>query len=87
MIEMLACLNTPLVRVDENVQKLLEKTSQSERLELLEKVSPVKFGAHHDNVRYARTTGTCEWLLQDASFSRWKEARGSGIFWLQGSRK
>ncbi|CAG7925132.1 unnamed protein product [Penicillium olsonii] len=85
MIGMLDCLNAPLVRVDENVQKLLDKTDEDERMALLQKISPLHFGKHHDNVRETRTPGTGEWLLQDGSFRQWEESTSSGIFWLQGS--
>ncbi|CAG7956910.1 unnamed protein product [Penicillium salamii] len=85
MIGMLDCLNAPLVRVDENVQKLLDKTDEEERMKLLQKISPLQFGKPHDNVRETRTPGTGEWLLQDGDFRRWEESTSSGIFWLQGS--
>ncbi|KAJ5329610.1 Pfs NACHT and ankyrin domain protein [Penicillium brevicompactum] len=85
MIGMLDCLNAPLVRVDENVQKLLDKTDENDRQDLLEKISTVKFGKHHDNVRETRTPGTGEWLLQNEAFHHWEETSSSGIFWLQGS--
>lgn len=86
MIGMLDCLNAPLVRVDENVQKLLDKTDEEDRQDLLEKISTVKFGKHHDNVKETRTPGTGEWLLQNEAFQHWEETSSSGIFWLQGSR-
>ncbi|KAL3477404.1 ankyrin repeat-containing domain protein [Aspergillus californicus] len=85
MIGMLDCLNAPLVRVDENVQKLLDWTDEEDRKELLKQISAVQFGKHHDNVKETRTPGTGEWLLQDKDFQRWEETKSSGIFWLQGS--
>lgn len=87
MIEMLNCLNAPLVRVDENVQKLLDQTDEVERIRLLKQISPIQFGTHHDNVRDTRISGTGEWLLQSREFRAWEETDSSGIFWLQGSRK
>lgn len=87
MIGMLDCLNAPLVRVDGNVLKLLDYTEEEDRLKLLQKISPVLFGKHHDNVKETRTPGTGKWLLQNQEFQRWEETNSSGIFWLQGSRK
>lgn len=87
MIGMLDLLNAPLIRVDENVQKLLEHTEEEHRMKLLQKISPVQFGKHHDNVKETRTPGTGEWLLNSQELQRWEEENSSGMFWLQGSRK
>lgn len=87
MIGMLNALNAPLTRVDENVQHLLEQVDEGERIGLLEWISPIPFGKHHDNVKDKRTSGTGEWLLQNQEFRTWEETNKSGIFWLQGSRK
>lgn len=86
MVGMLDCLNAPLVRVDENVQMLLDKTTEQELNDLLKQISTVQFGKHHDNVKTSRTPGTGEWLLENEAFRRWEETDSSGIFWLQGSR-
>lgn len=87
MIGMLDCLNAPLVRVDENVQKLLDRTNKRDRMDLLKSVSTVQFGQQHDDVKQRRTPGTGEWLLQDQAFNGWEESNQTGIFWLQGSRE
>ncbi|RYP17500.1 hypothetical protein DL765_004464 [Monosporascus sp. GIB2] len=56
-----------------------------ERLKILEWISPIPYGKHHNTVKEARTSGTCEWLLQHERFREWEDATSSVILWLQGS--
>ncbi|OAA62771.1 Ankyrin repeat-containing domain protein [Niveomyces insectorum RCEF 264] len=55
------------------------------RLEILDWISSIQYGKHHDTVRDARTPNTCEWLLQDHRFRQWEDAASSTLLWLQGS--
>ncbi|KAJ5357020.1 hypothetical protein N7517_011629 [Penicillium concentricum] len=84
MIEMLNAFNTPMKRVDENIQHLLQKMDEEKRIEMLEWISSIPFGKNHNNVKEKRTPGTGEWLLQHEDFANWEES-DSSIFWLQGS--
>lgn len=63
MIKMLQAFNDPLNRMDEGISHLLEHMNQSDRIEMLEWISPVPFGKHHDNVkrkgRQALVSGCC----------------------------
>ncbi|RYP57916.1 hypothetical protein DL770_010551 [Monosporascus sp. CRB-9-2] len=56
-----------------------------ERLKILEWISPIPYGKHHNTVKEARTSGTCEWLLQHERFREWEDTTSSVILWLQGS--
>ncbi|RYP07284.1 hypothetical protein DL764_002599 [Monosporascus ibericus] len=56
-----------------------------ERLKILEWISPIPYGKHHSTVKKARTSGTCEWLLQHERFREWEDTTSSVILWLQGS--
>lgn len=85
MIKMLQAFNDPLNRMDEGISHLLEHMNQSDRIEMLEWISPVPFGKHHDNVKEKRTPGTGEWLLQHHDFRDWEEKKSPVLFWLQGS--
>ncbi|GFF21989.1 isoform 2 of ankyrin repeat domain-containing protein 50 [Aspergillus udagawae] len=82
---MLDALQAPMARVDEGVHHLLKHMSESERIELLEWISPIPFGKHHDNVKEKRTPGTGEWLLQHKDFCSWDSTKSSALFWLQGN--
>ncbi|KAH8586045.1 hypothetical protein B0O99DRAFT_586459 [Bisporella sp. PMI_857] len=62
-----------------------ERVNDEERFKILEWISPIQYGKHHDTVKEARTSNTCEWLLQDERFRNWEDASSSVILWLQGS--
>jgi ankyrin repeat protein len=83
--KMLGALEAPMARVDEGVSKLLKQTNKSDRIALLEWISPILFGKHHDTVKDARTPSTGEWLLNHKDFRDWEDKRSSALFWLQGN--
>ncbi|KAH7160654.1 hypothetical protein EDB81DRAFT_782712 [Dactylonectria macrodidyma] len=71
--------------IQDQVQLVLEQISAEEQLRILEWVSPIPHGKHHMIVREARTSGTCEWLLDHEKFTEWEDSPSSMIMWLQGS--
>jgi hypothetical protein len=85
--EQLRRLDAPLARVDERVEELLKVVDKKEREGILDWISSVQFGLHHDDVKEKRTEGTCEWLLHKERFREWEETRSSAVLWLQGSGK
>ncbi|KAF9884807.1 hypothetical protein FE257_001223 [Aspergillus nanangensis] len=85
MIGMLEALNAPLTRIDEGIGHLLQNVDETERIKMLEWISPIPFGKHHNNVKDKRTAGTGAWLLQHEGFQNWEKKRSSMLFWLQGS--
>ncbi|KAJ5199268.1 hypothetical protein N7491_000175 [Penicillium cf. griseofulvum] len=68
MIDMLKTSNDPIIRLDEGIAHLLAHMSESDRIEMLEWISTVPFGKHHDGVSEDRTSGTGDWLLQHQDF-------------------
>ncbi|EPE06550.1 nacht and ankyrin domain protein [Ophiostoma piceae UAMH 11346] len=46
----------------------LEAIKDSERLDILNWISPISFGAYHDRVADARSSGTCNWILKKNEF-------------------
>lgn len=87
LVKMLHGLNAPLTRVDKGVCALLEHVDENERLEILEWISAIPYGKHHNAVKESRTFHTCEWLLQHERFREWEDTSSSAVLWLQGSRK
>jgi len=63
-----------------------ERVDDAECRKILEWVSPVPYGKHHDLVKDIRTSGTCEWLLDHGKFGEWESATSSVVLWLQGFR-
>jgi hypothetical protein len=87
LTDLLRKLQTPLNRVDEKVCSLLERVDKIELLEILNWISSTPYGKHHNTVKEARTSATCEWLLRHKRFIEWWETNSSAVMWLQGSRK
>jgi ankyrin repeat domain-containing protein 50 len=85
--KLLEDLQKPILRTDERVSTFLEKVDQRERLEILEWVSDVQYGMHHETVKEQRTQSTCEWLLRHKRYLEWQDTSSSIILWLHGTRR
>ncbi|KAI3323881.1 hypothetical protein HD806DRAFT_544007 [Xylariaceae sp. AK1471] len=84
-IEGLLELNTIFHEIIQNqIGLVLDRINREEQIRLLEWISPIPYKSHHDRLKEARTSNTCEWLLKHKRFREW-EAAGSSILWLQGS--
>lgn len=83
----LANMNSSYLRTDENVEKLFESVSSQDCLTILDWVSRVLFGTHHDTIIGKRTGGTCQWLLEHETYRQWKTTSSSNILWLHGTGK
>jgi hypothetical protein len=87
LLDLLHGLNAPLTRIDKTVYTLLERVNSKEQLEILDWISTIPYGKHHNTVKEDRTSDTCQWLLQHERFREWEGASSSAILWLRGSRK
>lgn len=80
-------LNAPIVRIDENVSKMLEQIEEGEEQTILDWISSVPYSGHHDTVVESRMDDTCGWLLRHRKFREWENSRGCSLMWLQGTSK
>ncbi|KAI0817325.1 hypothetical protein GGR55DRAFT_12746 [Xylaria sp. FL0064] len=85
VIELLELSKNSYRTIRDQIKIVLDQIDERERIEMLEWISPVQYGKHHKRVEEARTSGTCEWLLQHKRFREWDDADSSVILWLQGS--
>lgn len=85
VIGILETFNDPIFRIDKGVNKVLEKLNEPERIKILEWISSIRLGKHHDTIRGQRTPNTGDWLLQHDDFRSWETKKISALFWLQGS--
>ncbi|KAI0439402.1 hypothetical protein F4803DRAFT_47018 [Xylaria telfairii] len=69
----------------DQIDLILNRIDNKERIEMLEWISPIQYGRHHDRVKEDRTVDTCKWLLEHYKFREWEESSLSTILWLQGS--
>ena len=83
--ELLKSLQLPLKRIDETVTNVLARLEEDERKAVMDYLSTVPVGNHHNEKCNSRTEGTCEWLLDHSRFQEWEDSSSSSIFWLQGN--
>ncbi|KAI1742078.1 hypothetical protein F4680DRAFT_412804 [Xylaria scruposa] len=69
----------------DQIDLLMDRIDSREQVELLEWISRIPHGQHHNRVKEARTKDTCQWLLQHDKFREWEDTSSSTILWLQGS--
>ncbi|KAI0869329.1 hypothetical protein GGS24DRAFT_512177 [Hypoxylon argillaceum] len=74
----------PVLRVDKNIEKVLQQLDRNELTQILQWISPVKYRIHHAEVAERRTRDTCNWLLQCPKVYQWSSAVSSITLWLQG---
>ncbi|KAM0712300.1 hypothetical protein Q7P37_011395 [Cladosporium fusiforme] len=83
--KMLGKLNEPITRIDAGVRHLLRDVEAKDHLNMLEWISDIPYGRHHNRVKRNRTPGSGKWLLEDPRFREWDQDSTSSIFWLQGT--
>ncbi|RSL67895.1 hypothetical protein CEP53_002815 [Fusarium sp. AF-6] len=83
-LQCLLKLEEPVLRIDENVQKVLEKMEMNELIHILDWISPLEYNQPHQRVKEARTKGTCNWIVEQPKFYEWQSESSSITFWLQG---
>ncbi|KAF6824059.1 hypothetical protein CPLU01_11055 [Colletotrichum plurivorum] len=84
LTQVLKRFEAPLARFDRKVTDLMEYATNEEQRELLEWISPVYFGSHHEEVHDLRTPDTCNWLLRDTQFKEWHSSSSSSCLLLYG---
>ena len=85
--QILVDLQTPILRIDSRVTALCEKLEKSERLNILEWISSIRYEENHFFACEGRTNGTGEWLLNHARYREWRASSASMILWLHGDRE
>ncbi|KAJ4227912.1 hypothetical protein NW759_004002 [Fusarium solani] len=83
-LQSLLKLEEPVLRIDENVQKVLEKMEVEELIRVLNWISPLEYNQPHERIKEARTKGTCNWIVEQSKFYEWQSETSSITFWLQG---
>ena len=72
---------------EEDLKRRREEDLQSKMSAVMNKLANLsEQDATHTVWRDRITGGTCEWILEDEAFKRWKDA-SQGCLWLYGRRK
>lgn len=77
-------------KVGQYIFRVLEKTEEKERREILNWVYPMAATKMHGKYRDRRTkrlNGTCDWVIHDQKFFQWHISEASAILALSGSSK
>ncbi|KAF8539037.1 hypothetical protein BDD12DRAFT_839772 [Trichophaea hybrida] len=54
-------------------------------IKILDSLSQVHYKSYHIAIQQQRVSGTCEWLLRNEQFQKWKNQNSSSLLWLCGS--
>ncbi|KAI8724319.1 NACHT domain-containing protein [Fusarium sp. LHS14.1] len=81
---MLKDFEAPIKRWDEALHAIADQLHATRRTEILSWISKEPYRQHHMQTRSEVLEGTGKWLLQDATFLRWKNESASSILWLHG---
>ncbi|CAG8890998.1 unnamed protein product [Penicillium egyptiacum] len=74
-----------LNRITRHMEHVFQWVNDQERRDLLEWVSDIQYGRHHDEIEERREPDTGDWLVQDERFREWMDSPSSSTLWLQGS--
>jgi hypothetical protein len=85
VLEWLALLDQPIMRIDKTVADLLQVAAEKERYEMLDWMSTQLFGAHYDNIAHQRMHHTSEWVIGHGIFKTWEASSSSSVLWLHGT--
>ncbi|KAL7906474.1 hypothetical protein GGI35DRAFT_487633 [Trichoderma velutinum] len=65
-------LSTPLTRIDERVNNLLEEVEKDQLEKLMDFISSEKFGKGHVTIKESRIEGTGDWLIKHEGLRDWQ---------------
>ena len=85
--QLLTKLDAPLFRIEEQTSRVLTEVTAHEHREILNWISTILFGNHHQEISRKRTKDTGEWLLQHARFKEWHSTSSSAVTLIYGIRK
>ncbi|KAI0547823.1 hypothetical protein F4679DRAFT_552833 [Xylaria curta] len=71
--------------IQSQIASVLDRIEYDNQMTMLDWISSVPYGKHHNRVKDDRTPATCEWLLSHEKFYEWENSSSSMILWLQGS--
>ncbi|OQE91830.1 hypothetical protein PENNAL_c0008G02558 [Penicillium nalgiovense] len=71
--------------ITRHMEHVFQWVNDQERRDLLDWVSDIQSGRHHDEIEERREPGTGGWLVQDERFHEWMDSPSSSTLWLQGS--
>ena len=84
MHALLTSLNEPIKRIADHTNITAQVLPGSQRLQLLQWLSPVPFSSHHKRHSESTIPGSGQWLLHHDLYLHWRATSSSSIFLLHG---
>lgn len=84
--KLLEDFKNPLECIQSGVSYVYTHIEKSERLAILQWISPIAYETDHDTACKSRTNDSGRWLLQDDRFRAWWQSESASIMWLHGLR-
>ena len=81
---LLTSLNEPIKRIADQTTIAAQILPGSQRLQILQWLSPVPFSSHHKRHSESTIPGSGQWLLDHDLYLHWRKASSSSIFLLHG---
>ena len=77
-------IQRPINRIEQHFQDIQDNLDVTERLDILQWLSPVPYKKHHEQTRKDILSSTGSWLLREQQFLDWRVSSASSIMWLHG---
>lgn len=74
----------PLHRVADQLSDVVDLLHEEKRRKMLDWLSVIPNGRHHQSIRQGRLFGTGTWLFEKLEFQNWAQASYSSVLWLYG---
>lgn len=78
-------MQQPINRIEQQLRNIQDGLNGTERLDILQWLSPVPYKKHHEQTRKDILSGTGTWLLQEQQLLDWQVSSSSSIMWLHGA--
>lgn len=77
-------IQQPIDRMEQHLRDIQDGLNCTERLSILQWISPMPYKKHHQQTRKDILGGTGTWLLQEQQLLDWQVSSASSIMWLHG---
>ena len=81
----LSKMQQPVDRIEQQLRDIQDGLKGSERLDILQWLSPIPYKKHHEQTRKDISSGTGIWFLQDQQLLDWQVSSAPTIMWLHGA--
>ena len=80
----LSKMQQPINRIEQQLRDIQDGLNGTERLNVIQWLSPLPYMKHHEQTRKDILGGTGTWLLQEQQLLDWQVSSASSIMWLHG---